>query len=131
MRFNGYHHIGLMTSNIERSLKFYTEGLGGEVIFSFPMPANKEKVIYLVDLGGNAVVELIPNGVEDAEINAKFAHICLATDDVPEAFNAAIAAGARVRSEPTQGFLGTMERVGAFVFGPDDEVIEFFHVISQ
>ena len=128
MRFDGYHHIGLMTANIEKSLTFYTEGLGGEVVFSFPMPANKEKSIYLVDLGGGAVVELIPRGVEDAEVNAKWAHICLSTEDVRAAYEAALAAGAKPRSAPEDGFLGTMERTGAFVFGPDDEVIEFFHV---
>ena len=119
-----------MTADAKRSLEFYTKGLGGEIVFSFPMPNDKEKEIFLVDLGGNAVVEIIPRGVEELESNARWAHICLSTDDVRGAYEAAIAAGAKPRSEPEDGFLGTMERTGAFVYGPDDEVIEFFNVKS-
>ena len=128
MRFNGYHHIGLMTADIDKSLEFYTKGLSGEIVFSFPMGNDATKVIYLVDLGGNAVVELVPRGFEEAESNARWAHICLSTENVEEAYQAAIAAGAKSRSAPETGFLGTMKRTGAFVYGPDDEVIEFFHV---
>jgi len=127
MKFDGFHHIGLFTSDIDKSLAFYTEGLGGKVVFSFPM-GGTDKIIYLVDLGGGAVVELIPRGVDEPEVNARWAHICLSTEDVRGAYAMALAAGAKPRSEPEDGFLGTMERTGAFIFGPDDEVIEFFHV---
>ena len=51
MQFNGFHHIGLIVDDAERSLKFYTEGLGGKVTFSFPM-GGSGKEIYLEDLGG-------------------------------------------------------------------------------
>jgi lactoylglutathione lyase len=128
MKFSGFHHIGLLTSDVQRSLTFYTEGLGGKEVFSFPLPSDIDKTIYLVELAEGAVVELIPRGVEEVESNARWAHICLETEDVRGAYEAALAAGAKPRSEPEDGFLGTMERTGAFVFGPDDEVIEFFHV---
>ena len=92
MKFDGYHHIGLIVKDADKSLKFYTEGLGGEVTFSFPM-GDTGKTIYLVDLGGHAVVEIIPRGDGDAESNAHWAHIALATDDTRAAY--ALGAGCR------------------------------------
>ena len=131
MKFDGFHHIGLFVKDMEKSLKFYTEGLGGKEVYSFPLTADPSKTIHLVDLGGGAVLELIPSGTDVPESNARWAHICLLTEDVEGVYAAAIAAGAKERSEPVTGFLGNMNRTGAFVFGPDDEVIEFFHVISM
>ncbi len=127
MAFDGYHHIGLMVKDAEKSLNFYTEGLGGEVTFSFPM-GDTGSTIYLVDLGGHAVVEIIPRGNGEAEANAHWAHIALNTADTRAAYALALAAGATSRSEPRDGKLGTMAVCNAFVLGPDGEVIEFFEV---
>ena len=127
MKFNGYHHIGLFAKNPDKSLKFYTEGLGGEVTFSFPM-GDTGKTIYLVDLGGNAVVEIIPRGNGEAESNAHWAHVAVVTDDARAAYAQALKAGALKQSEPQDCLLGTMAVCNAFVTGPDGEVIEFFQV---
>jgi len=127
MRFNGYHHIGLIVEDAEKSLSFYTEGLGGKLQFSFPM-GDTGKMIHLVDLGGNAVVEIIPRGNEGPEASARWAHIAVATDDAREAYALALEAGALVRSAPNDVMLGTMAACIAFVTGPDGEVIEFFEV---
>ena len=127
MSFNGFHHIGLYALDLEKSLKFYTEGLGGIVTFSFPM-GDSGKTIYLVDLGGNAVVEIIPKGNGEAESNAHWAHIAVTTDDARAAYERALHAGALIRSEPQDVLLGTMAVCNAFVTGPDGEVIEFFQV---
>jgi catechol 2,3-dioxygenase-like lactoylglutathione lyase family enzyme len=127
MGFNGYHHIGLIVEDAEKSLKFYSEGLGGKLTFSFPM-GDSGKTIYFVDLGGNAVVEIIPRGNEGPEISARWAHIAVATDDACEAHARALGAGALSRSQPSDVLLGTMPVCNAFVTGPDGEVIEFFQV---
>jgi Lactoylglutathione lyase and related lyases len=127
MKFNGYHHIGLAVKNADQSLKFYTQGLGGEIIFSFPM-GDTGKTIYLVDLGGNAVVEIIPRGNGEAEDNAHWAHIALATGDARAAYTLALEAGALPQSEPQDILLGTAAVCNAFVTGPDGEAIEFFQV---
>ncbi len=129
MKFNGYHHIGLASADVDKSLKFYTKGLGGKVTFSFPM-GDTGKEIYLVDLGGNSVVEIIPIGNGETESNPNWVHIALDTDNAREAFQSAVEAGAAVRSEPQDMMLGTMAVCNAFVFGPDGEVIEFFEVKS-
>ena len=125
--FNGYHHIGLVVDDIDRCLKFYTDGLGGKVTFSFPM-GDSGKTIYLVDLGGNAVVEIVPRGQGGAETNARWAHIALSTDNARQAYALALEAGAVSQSEPNDKFLGDVPVCNAFVKGPEGELIEFFEV---
>ncbi|MCL2538888.1 MAG: VOC family protein [Oscillospiraceae bacterium] len=128
MKINGFHHIGLFVIDAERSLEFYTDGLGGKEVFSFPISTDPDKTIYLVDIGDGAVVEIIPRGEEQSEERARWAHICLLTDDVSEAYDRALKAGATSRSAPNDVQLGTMQATNAFVYGPDQEVIEFFKV---
>lgn len=127
MRFSGFHHIGLAVDDADRSLAFYTQGLGGKVTFSFPM-SGSGKTIYLVDLGDNAVVEIIPRGLEGPESGARWVHIAVATDDTRAAYDLALRAGALAKSEPNDTMLGTMAVCNAFVTGPDGETIEFFQV---
>ena len=128
MQFNGIHHVGLLVQDPEKSLEFYTNGLGGKVIFSFPM-SGSDKIINLVDLGNNAVVELIPRGNGEEEVNAHWAHLALRTDDAKTAYDRAIKAGAVSRSEPKENNLGTMKIMNPFVYGPDKEIIEFFQIL--
>lgn len=130
MTVHGYHHIGLFTADAKRSLKFYTEGLGGKEVHHFTK-SGTDMTIYLVDLGGNAVVEIVPRGTGEPEANARWAHIALAVDDVWEACEQAVAAGAKMQDEPARKMLGTMCVSNAFVIGPDGEKIEFFHVESS
>ncbi len=127
MKFNGYHHVGLVVKDVEKSLTFYTKGLGGRMKFSFPM-GETDKTIYLIDLGGNSVVEIIPRGNGEEEVNAHWAHIALTVDDARTAYELALRAGAMSQSEPRDVLLGTMAVCNAFVNGPDGEVIEFFQV---
>ncbi|GHV70798.1 hypothetical protein AGMMS49928_19970 [Spirochaetia bacterium] len=127
MNFNGFHHIGLWVKDTQKSFDFYTKGLGGKVTFSFPM-GDSGKTIYLVDLGGNAVVEIIPRGNGEEETNAHWAHIAIRTDDARAAYDLAMKAGAVSQTAPQDMNLGTMPVTNAFVLGPDHEVIEFFQV---
>ena len=128
MRFDGFHHIGLFVKDAQKSLDFYTKGLGAKETFSFPM-GDSGQTIYLVDLGNNAVVEIIPRGNGEEESNAHWAHIAVRTDDARAAYDMAVGAGAVSRSEPQEMKLGTMAVCNAFVYGPDREVIEFFQII--
>ena len=128
MAFLGYHHIGLRVSDMERSLAFYTEGIGGKVVDSFPMAATGA-TIYMVELAPGAVVELLPGlNAEEEEKAPRFAHICLLTDDAVAAYQLCLKAGAVSRTEPNTVTRGEMTRTNAFVFGPDKEVIEFYQL---
>ena len=130
MQFNGYHHVGLFVKDAQKSLDFYTKGLGGKVVFSFPM-SGSDKTINLVDLGGNAVIEIIPRGNGEEEVNAHWAHLAIRTDDAKAAYERAIEAGAVTRSEPQENKLGTTTVCNPFVYGPDREVIEFFQILKE
>ncbi|MDR1863782.1 MAG: VOC family protein [Treponema sp.] len=127
MQFDGFHHVGLWVKDARKSFDFYTQGLGGKEIKSFPM-SNSDKTIYLVDLGNNAVVEIIPRGNGEEEANAHWAHLALRTGDARAAYETALEAGAVSRDEPRDIMLGSMSVCNAFVYGPDREVIEFFQV---
>ena len=128
MQFSGYHHVGLFAKDAEKSLNFYTKGLGGKETLNFPM-GDSGKTIHLVDLGGNAVIEIIPRGTGEEEANAHWAHLAVRTDDAKAAYETAVKAGAVSRSEPSEASLGNMKVRNAFVYGPDREVIEFFQIL--
>lgn len=127
MNFKGYHHIGLMVKDLEKSLDFYTKGLGGQELMHFSVE-DILRPLYMIDLGDNAVVELIPCGVSDAEANARWAHIALRSDNAKAAYASALKAGAAPHTEPKDLMIGDMPACIAFVTGPDGEVIEFFEV---
>ena len=129
MKLNGYHHIGLRVVDMDKSLAFYTEGLGGKVIDSFPM-ASTGATIYMVQLAPGAVVELLPGGSSEAEQYANWVHIALDTDDVAAAYAEALAAGATSRTEPNTVSREKMTRSNAFVYRPSGESIEFFCVLT-
>jgi lactoylglutathione lyase len=126
MKFDGFHHIGLWVKDPKKSLDFYT-ALGGKIVHSFPM-ADKPETINLVDLGNNAVVEIIPRGNGEEESNAHWAHLAIRTDDTRGAYERALKAGALSRTPPQDMNLGTMAVTNAFVLGPDHEVIEFLQL---
>jgi lactoylglutathione lyase len=128
MLFNGFHHIGLWVRDSEKSRDFYTRGLGGTVVHSFPRADAPDKIIYLVDLGNNAVVEIVPRGTGAEEANARWVHIAIRTDDTQAAYDTAIRAGAESRTKPQDINLGTMPVRNAFVLGPDKEAIEFVQI---
>ncbi|MDR0877156.1 MAG: VOC family protein [Treponema sp.] len=127
MAFNGFHHIGLWVKDSQKSFDFYTKGLGGKVVHSFPT-ADTHQTVYLVDLGNNAVIEIIPRGNGEEEKDAHWVHVAIRTDDARAAYETAVKAGAESRQEPKDQQLGTMAVVNAFVYGPDREVIELFQV---
>jgi len=128
MNVHGFHHIGLPVKDLEKSLDFYTKGLGGKVTGSFPF-GDSGKSAYFVDLGGNSTVELLPMGTGAEEKDAHWAHIALNSKDAKADHAQAVKAGAAVRSEPKEVQLGPMKVVNSFVLGPDREVIEIFQAM--
>jgi len=127
MKFNGFHHIGLAVGDVEKSRAFYT-ALGGVETFNFPFEG---KTFYLIDMGGNAVVELIPklDASSPEQVEPRWMHIALNTDDCQAAHDHALSIGAREKSPPQEVNLKTMKVCCSFVYGPDGEEIEFFTVL--
>ena len=125
MKILGFHHVAVFTDNYTKSLDFY-KALGGKVVHSFTSPSNG-KEISLVELAPGAVVEIIQKPAPKCE--GSFPHLAIATDDCDGAFAAAVGAGARVKSEVCQMTLGTMAVKNCFLYGPDEEILEFFQVL--
>ena len=124
---NGVHHIALRALDFDASMKFYTEGLGLKVRTTWQSGANRAAMI---ELGGGSCIELFEGGVgektEPAMQAGEWFHLALRTDDTDAVYQAALAAGATSKMEPKSAQIGDMPIRIAFVYGPSNEVIEFF-----
>jgi catechol 2,3-dioxygenase-like lactoylglutathione lyase family enzyme len=119
------HHIGVITADMERSLRFYRDALGGAIVHCFDIPGG---TIHMVGLG-DAVVELVPVAAPPplGAPCSGLAHFALTVEDAKAAYETALAAGAKPgMMAPTEFPLGTKKAVLAYVIGPDGETIEFY-----
>ena len=110
-------HIGIQVSDMERSLRFYTEALGGEKDFEYEMKSGVR--LAFVNFG-DFTIELVHKEIADrcAGIN----HFAIAVDDIYAA----------VRKVAEAGFPADESKIGPmgehakniFLSGPDGELIE-------
>ena len=125
----GSHHLAVASANFERSLKFYTEGLGMRQVAAW---GENEGRAALLDIGDGSHVELFADGKAAQQRNERFVHFAIRTDDPDTAFANALAAGAAEKMPPTTLDIPSDPPLPvriAFVFGPDGEVLEFFKAL--
>lgn len=126
----GFHHIALKAYNFEESYKFYTEGLGMAPVAGW---GEGDGRIQMLDMGDGTILELFAGGSEHAEVG-RYIHLAMKCDDVDAAFEAALKAGAKVKSEPRTVPLDAQPKPMtlrvAFVYGPSGEELEFFKVVD-
>lgn len=123
----GFHHIALSASDFEKTVRFYTEGLGCTKVRSWGEGTGRA---IMLDIGDGGIIEIFANGNKETAENAKWVHFAFAVSDTDAAYNAAIEAGATMHQEPSDVTIHAHEedlpvRI-AFVYGPDGELIEFF-----
>ena len=122
----GIHHVALRVKNFDKSLEFYSTGLGMKRVHEWGEQGSRAAML---DTGGGEMVEIFEGRPEPADPEGSFLHIALRTDDCDAAFKAAVDAGAKVRSEPKDVDIPSdpayKVRI-AFFFGPDGEVLELF-----
>ncbi|QLB21239.1 lactoylglutathione lyase [Vespertiliibacter pulmonis] len=119
-------HTMLRVGNLERSIKFYTDILGMQLL---RMTENEQYKYTLAFLGygdesEGAVLELTYNwGVEQYELGTGYGHIAIGVDDIYATVEAVRNAGGKVTREAGAVLGG--KTVIAFVEDPDGYKIEF------
>lgn len=122
----GFCHIALGAVDFDKSVAFY-EALGMKAVRSWGAAPHRA---VMLDMGDGGIIEMFEGSPNEDEVMPKWQHLAIATTDTDGAFAAAVVAGAKAKSEPKDTVIPCNEggypvRI-AFVYGPSDEVIEFF-----
>ncbi len=120
----GFHHVALRASDFDKSLQFYTEGMGFPVAHSWGEGSGR---IALLDLGDGNYLELFASSSEqNPPTEGRFFHLALRSTDVDGDIEVVRSLGCTITIEPKSVEVnGKTIRVGFFL-GPDGEVLEFF-----
>ena len=141
---NSVHHTGLTVSSLERSLAFWGDALGMEVVMQQDRRGGYFETIVgehgvevrtaqVAFAGGGARIELFefrsPRGGRVALRTADvgFAHVCVTCDDIDALLARLVAAGGEAVSEPVAVDSGANAGGrGVYVRDPDGHVLELF-----
>ncbi len=125
-------HTMLRVGNLERSIAFYRDVLGMQLISRKDYPEGKFTLAF-VGYGKNpeqAEIELTYNwGVESYELGGAFGHVALGVDDIYGTCEKIRAVGGKITREPGPMKHGTT--VIAFVQDPDGYKIELIDEKSR
>ena len=136
----GFHHVAIRAADFDRTIEFYTEGLGCTVRYEFAVPGRIDRAAF-IDTGDGRYIEVFGPGstvqaegrrrrLDEEPTEGALLHFCLRVADVEASYTRALAAGAVSRVPPRVAALGgtpPAEVQIAFVTGPNGEVIEFLN----
>ncbi len=126
-------HTMLRVGNLQRSIDFYTQVLGMQLLRTSENPEYKYSLAFLGFDGGNpgqAEIELTYNwGVESYDLGNAYGHIALGVPDAYAACERIRAAGGNVTREP--GPVKGGATVIAFVTDPDGYKIELIQRTTE
>lgn len=121
----GLHHVSIRAKDFDKSVKFYTDGLGFKPVLTW---GEGDGRAIMLDTGDGSCLEIFCGGQDQAP-SGGFFHIALNTDDCDAAIERARQAGAVVTMPATTVPIPSnppAEVRIAFCTGPDKESIEFF-----
>lgn len=138
------HHTGLTVSDLERSLRFWRDAMGMEVLFQQEVadgyleaivgePGAHVRMAHLAFGGQGPRIELFqylaPSGGQHRlrPADQGFAHVCVACDDLDESLERLSAAGGIPFSEPVLIDAGVNRGSrSVYLRDPDGHVVELF-----
>ena len=127
-------HTMLRVGDLQRSIDFYTDVVGMELLRTTDRPEQKYSLAFVGFGGGNkngqAELELTYNyGTSKYDLGDAYGHIALGVDSVAETCERIRAAGGKVTREP--GPVKGGKTVIAFVEDPDGYKIELIETDSR
>jgi catechol 2,3-dioxygenase-like lactoylglutathione lyase family enzyme len=144
MAILGFHHVGISTCNLERSMAFYCELFGFERVFEFAWRPGIEAFDRMMGLRGTAArVVMLRTGTSFLEIfefsaphppaqdpdqavsDHGFNHICIAVDDAVAECRRLESLGLRLHCPPIKSDLPV---TGTYGRDPDGNVIEILEI---
>ncbi len=119
-------HVSVRASDMDRSIAFYEEILGMEIVRRSPIPENRAEVAFLKDPGGEFALELTHYDdqlrFQQAEyMERTFDHLAFRVDDLRRVVERVKEAGHKVTDEPFELSPGHWL---AFIEDPDGTLIE-------
>jgi glyoxylase I family protein len=127
-----FHHIALRAADFDRTVAFYTHGLGLTLFKSW---GEGDGRVCMLDLGDGGCIEIFARGEAAAEPEGEFFHLAIGTSDTDGAYAAAMSAGAVSDKPPYDTTIpcdqGPLPVRIAFVKGPNGETLEFFCVRAE
>ena len=135
----GFHHNALRVADIDRSVKFY-EGMGFSLIdiYTDEDTGRRNALLRLSNGNGLFLTESkgggLPSDVERMRTAGSMFQYCFwigSREEVDAVYEHSLAIGARERIKPfdheAYGMCHWEDRP-AFVYGPDDEILEFLYI---
>ena len=122
----GFHHVSMRVKDLNKSIKFYSEGLGFIERFSW---GKDPKRTILMDTGDGNYFEISQGDPNQSFVEGVFRHLALRVDDCKAALELARNAGAEVTVEARDVTLSSdppLQIRIAFFKGPDGELVELF-----
>ena len=122
-------HTMIRVGNLERSLAFYTELLGMQLLRKKDYPGGRFTLAFVGygDESDHTVIELTHNWDTEAyDIGSGFGHVALGVTDIYQTCDTLRAKGAKITREPGPMKHGTTEI--AFVEDPDGYKIELIQL---
>ena len=115
----GIAHVCFHTTDLERAIAFYQDGLGFQHAFDFVRDTGERHGCYL-HMGGRNLIELFERPLGERADGQPFRHICLEVDEI----NATVAALRARGIETTEPKMETDMSWQAWITDPDGNRIE-------